>query len=46
MSDTAATAGTPKHRKGDEQPTPENPFEDADLDISDFGENPDTETAG
>ncbi|NYF10659.1 hypothetical protein HDC94_001815 [Leifsonia sp. AK011] len=45
MSDSAAGAGTPKHRKGDEK-APENPFEDADLDISDFGENPDTETAG
>lgn len=45
MSDTASAANAPKHRKGDEQ-APENPFEDADLDISDFGENPDTETAG
>lgn len=45
MSDTAAGSAHPKHRKGDEQ-APENPFEDADLDMSDFGENPDTETAG
>lgn len=31
---------------GAESSTEENPFTDAELDLSDFGENPDTETTG
>ncbi|WP_322133207.1 hypothetical protein [Antiquaquibacter oligotrophicus] len=34
-----------RDRNGDDAPQ-ENPFEDADLDVSEFGENPDTETTG
>ena len=29
-----------------EESAEENPFTDAELDLSDFGENPDTETTG